>query len=454
VNLPDDVVTNLHVYWNSQEVPDDWSGVRMVASRAVALVAARGGTMPAEDLEHAAQVAGRHAGSECWWLRKSLRHIAALGAENATLRAKVAALEADAADAKTAGERMATGIEDLKRERDEARAELANVREQLRIATDVMAEQDAATVHMPPSDVTEAVTGLRALTQDHPEAEKYVQALCAAARPAPPGQGKLSCDCRTQNIACIHEAVRLLALKSPGQVAEDVEAVHRSLCSRHDGSCAWKPDAHSALSRLAALAQRTQEAEDKAVELHECFRNALAGMERTEAQLGAIRERAEDEMGTIRVGDAAHGDIRDSYAAVARWVVDGDAPHKSVAAMVEQGGTARGRCFRGTCNHPDAATPGHAERVAERSKAFSEAASLDAGALDPMHPNGKCTCAGEGSCAWCDVSARDDGFADGFDKGAEAMRAACVENVTLELEARGLDDLVGVVKARLTGVGL
>lgn len=147
-----------------------------------------------------------------------------------------------------------------------------------------------------------------------------------------------------------------------------------------------------------------------------------------------------------------------------------------------------------TCTHDDAATPGHPERVRQRSEAFTEAMPIDtpicprcqrrfpgakvahggepcdvpltgcarlkaiglfsaghaAGVADglgaghpervkerseawkEMHPNGSCTCAGEGTCKWCDDAAAkaaesagyDEGLSKGWDDGTEAMRAA------------------------------
>jgi hypothetical protein len=83
-----------------------------------------------------------------------------------------------------------------------------------------------------------------------------------------------------------------------------------------------------------------------------------------------------------------------------------------------------------SCTHDDASTPGHPERVKERSEAWAA-----------MHPTGSCTCAGEGTCAWCDAMSRKisaDASADHarevcdhedstvYHRGAEAMRAACL----------------------------
>jgi hypothetical protein len=66
-----------------------------------------------------------------------------------------------------------------------------------------------------------------------------------------------------------------------------------------------------------------------------------------------------------------------------------------------------------TCTHDDARNPGHKERVRQRSEAFVDAADIDQSIT------------------------RDALMGDGFEKGAEAMRAACWEAVQSQLRILG-----------------
>lgn len=98
-----------------------------------------------------------------------------------------------------------------------------------------------------------------------------------------------------------------------------------------------------------------------------------------------------------------------------------------------------------TCTHDDAATPGHAERVKERSEAFRK------------------TCTGGRECSpGCDahgVGPRNDiearlrnldTYARGHEEGADAMRAACLIALAEVMEAEGYSDAgPGTVHGRL-----
>lgn len=84
-----------------------------------------------------------------------------------------------------------------------------------------------------------------------------------------------------------------------------------------------------------------------------------------------------------------------------------------------------------TCTHDDAWTPGHPERVKERSEAFAEAADAAAGLV-----------------------ARDRGLQHAYDNGADAMRAACWEAVQGQLQALGFyagSPAWNVLKAAIEG---
>lgn len=81
-----------------------------------------------------------------------------------------------------------------------------------------------------------------------------------------------------------------------------------------------------------------------------------------------------------------------------------------------------------TCTHDDAATPGHHERVEERSETVNDT-------LEHI--------------AWSDE--RRHGYEDGWDKGAEAMRAACWEQVVTLLVKHGLQNLREEFKRAIEG---
>jgi hypothetical protein len=114
MSLPPDADAALRDYWNSDEVPNDWSGVRMVAEMAVDLLANRGGTMTAEAYRtiHAFVEVGHTLSPE---------QASALLAAYDARGAKVAALEASLA----AVSKDRDGIAEA---RDAAQAELARFR--------------------------------------------------------------------------------------------------------------------------------------------------------------------------------------------------------------------------------------------------------------------------------------------------------------------------------------
>jgi hypothetical protein len=83
-----------------------------------------------------------------------------------------------------------------------------------------------------------------------------------------------------------------------------------------------------------------------------------------------------------------------------------------------------------TCTHDDATKPGHPERVKERSEAVK--AAMECPPSCPSHLNSGHTHQGN------DPGGRMHGdYADGYDAGAEAMRAACWEAVQGVLERFG-----------------
>lgn len=188
-------------------------------------------------------------------------------------------------------------------------------------------------------------------------------------------------------------------LKPSGQVAELAKNIEQTFHTFTTYSDAARQEDLEDLSRLAALAQQGQEATDitgaaitAAAELRHAFRPETRDWNLVSKAICILEEAT--------------------------------TPGKPTAQPVDN---APWRCAAGTCAHDDAKEPGHAERVAARSQAFNEAAA--------MHPNGRCTCAGEGFCHWCGEQARAQ---DAYDRGAEAMRAACWVAVQPLLQRLGL----------------
>ena len=174
---------------------------------------------------------------------------------------------------------------------------------------------------------------------------------------------------------------------------EEMEARIRQLIGQRD-------DARAEVERLKAEVQRlsrnTREAQAELTTVT-IERNAA------ESRLAAMRERGNDPAGLRRALEQARADGPDNGAtpmgyavAAARWVLEGDAPQEGNTSTCYCLINPELRCFAArhpcsaTCTHNDAATPGHPERVKERSEAWHA-----------MHPNGACTCGGEGTCAWC-----------------------------------------------------
>lgn len=224
---------------------------------------------------------------------------------------------------------------------------------------------------------------------------------------------------------------------------------------------------------------------------------AHAETDRAESLIAAIRERANDEAGMMRAYDVEAEKIRKALLSVGRWVLEGDAPNSSAPlngspfpnspgfpdgseeapqkeprvvmlnitdngqtlVLSERGvtgldGRPLGKRYpcSATCTHDDARTPGHPERISALSKRFateaggvlasdespSELVNDRSAAWEAMHPNGSCTCAGEGICAWCDDASKSEEMNAAFERGIDAMRAACWEAVQEYLNRSGL----------------
>lgn len=159
------------------------------------------------------------------------------------------------------------------------------------------------------------------------------------------------------------------------------------------------------------------EVESRASSLKQAVVEANTLRRRAESRLAAILKRGGDEM--YKALDLTTM-LEKSYAdRVRRWVMEGDAPQEAKEPLAvevnyednihsPQEVTITAYDFAAmsdtplypcspTCTHDDAATPDHPERVKERSEAWNT-----------LHPNGSCTCAGEGTCSWCDQVVETD----------------------------------------------
>jgi hypothetical protein len=316
-------------------------------------------------------------------------------AEVATLREKVAGLEADLANKAAAYAELESDASQVREEMDVARAELARLRPSGQVAEDERIVQEC----IPAAPVHERDTAIAALSR-----------LAALAQ-----QGQaLKEDRRPQTADRLREELRK---------EQEAHAETRKEVQRRD----------SALATHARLAEG-------------CYQQAIRlereRAEKAEAQIAHIRE---------RVQRMSRGADKDELMWRTRgpWSVN---PLTSSESLPWPGPRAHtpgaspraqplplSRCTAGSCGHTDAAEPGHAERVEKASAAFKEAAA--------MHPNGHCTCAGEGICAWCDQASRSENY----DAGAEDMRAACIKAVRTRLEVMGALDVYEAVKNAIEG---
>lgn len=141
-----------------------------------------------------------------------------------------------------------------------------------------------------------------------------------------------------------------------------------------------------------------------------------------ESRLAAVRERF---LNTAEINERLQGIDSTAWQkawGALRWVLEGDAtnsprlPESSPNLSMPSNGSGHYPCSD-TCTHGDAATPGHPERVKERSEAFEQ-------------------------LVWSKERSADwrFGFEDGKERGAEAMRAACWEAVASLLTVEGLCD--------------
>lgn len=182
--------------------------------------------------------------------------------------------------------------------------------------------------------------------------------------------------------------------------------------------------AEAVMERLSAaedgnreLVRRAQQAESEL--------EAIKGFHRGAVRVGKeMKDRAEAAEARCATLSAA-GQVLNAHVDKAVCVMDNVRVTDS-GTVVLSGPGAYFPCSQ-TCTHDDAATPGHPERVKERSEAVIQAATRT------------------------EDAASTDGHARGYNEGADAMRAACLEAVRTRLEVMGALDVYGAVKAAIEG---
>jgi hypothetical protein len=209
----------------------------------------------------------------------------------------------------------------------------------------------------------------------------------------------------------------------------DVKRLKAELALSENGRKRWKERALMAESRLAAIRERGA--------------NDAEALRRAEAAWVGVRDWDVDvHADVLDTGHLAH--LGDAVQRAVRWVLEGDAPQEAknctCADNPEPGDDIphlngcplkRYPCSP-TCTHDDASTPGHPERVKERSEAFSDAVQ----AAD-------------------NLAAGERGLQRAYENGAEAMRAACLEAVMKECGVFGLGPAAReALKAAIEGAAL
>jgi hypothetical protein len=244
----------------------------------------------------------------------------------------------------------------------------------------------------------------------------------------------------------------LARLRPSGQVAEDVKTLQMAWWADCEKDCEENCDGttthtdtcevwgyEQALSRLAALAQQGQ-----ATQRLTCPEGHARLKDAAQVDEGCLRCQVETLRTEVRRRDAALA----THARLGHPATPEAAPHThewvapAVGTQVCTGCPERRYPCSERCAHLDAASPDHAERVAERSQAFNEVSGPNVGHPDAL-PEGP-------------LEVVDPAFIAGHEQGAEAMRAACWEAVQAEMQRMGVFD-VGVrarLKAAIEGAAL
>lgn len=157
-----------------------------------------------------------------------------------------------------------------------------------------------------------------------------------------------------------------------------------------------------------------------------------------ESRLAAIRERAGKTMSLVAAYKAGRqlteGISMAGLQAVARWVLEGDAPHGAkkdppciCGFLSGQCNAPRHPCSK-ACTHDDAATPGHPERVKERSEEVQRV----------VIPGVR-------------IALAEGARRDAYEDGAEAMRAACLKVVREWFERNGFSEAFQSIRDDIEG---
>jgi transcriptional regulator with XRE-family HTH domain len=446
-------------------------------SRAVELVAARGGTMPWSDLSFARGVLAEARPAVTGQV---FEHIAAQGAKVASLEQGIDTerqhdLQLRLDLGATESETLRGAVLRMKKERDDARTEL----------------ERAAIAH---GDALAELARLKPSGQSSSEPRELLKAwLAAAGRTQKDFATAIGVTASAMSYYLSGRNIPLRAVRRriedetggqvpfgawpeeergwntphasmashprpSGQGTEDVEHVRSALADLYahgfrresaDGTVV-QDRGESALSRLAALAQRTHEADlerDEAASEMQALRSWVWGgavlvqacmadtsritrtvmtqmddlerrAEQAESQLRAIRERAADT--TKHMTHVWRG----GAGALLDWVLGGIEPNVPRDPRSP------------TCTHTDAATSGHAGRVAKASEEI-----IDVSRMDPLGAVEMQASITQG--VWNPTREQEQWF----DSGAEAMRAACWKAVALLRDHLGITSINPVYDA-------
>jgi hypothetical protein len=391
---------------------DDIVRAERLATLAVELVQARGGTMTEDALTTL------YADMARWWEQEDVDriagHIIAQGAQVATLQAKVEELETALASApRPFAIRAADALAD----------EVAALVKRGVLHTRTPVTDALEDYRDPPS--TPRADRLASLEHERDSFHAEVERLKAEA------QGALN------GLLVVTEVLtddpKEPAINAARRVAAERDALRAEV------------------ERLKAALEDTKDR----------LRIAATDSEMVESRLAAIEERAND---TQAILDRA----LDGILGVVAWVcngarkeydgpgpedmLEGDAPQEAqdlVEVVTLKTGMVGGPqktevlsvrypCSA-TCTHDDARTPGHPERVRQQSEAVITATHANAGHPDAL-PEGP-------------LEVVEPAFISGHEQGAEAMRAACWEAVQALLQSYGMQwsNWSNVLKAAIEG---
>jgi archaellum component FlaC len=425
MDWPKDEIFELVNTWNAAAVDGSPIDVTLaVATRAVELARARGGTMTAGQIEDlVTPQRGYHLSDENGV--ELGKHIAAQGATVATLQAEVKDLR----------ERCAF----LARERDEARSGNAAGHERCPdvpcpahapycegVGRDNISAKEAAALQAKVAELEASADELQRQRDLRGEALEVLE------------QERDALKAKVEELE--KERSRLLrelgaTMGERGEARAEVERLKTQVERLATARDSWKRSAQAAESRLASIREPLERAESARRAIHDWDQQ-----EPMDAGLNGEAIHAVQNLG-VALADAFRG-------------LEGDAPQEGKDARKECTclGSCRGadglgegwRCVLAkklnlepvavrypcspTCTHDDAAKPGHPERVKEQSaKVMAMAGGVPQSPLEDASPETE-----ESSEA---IARYAESYA--YDRGAEAMRAECLEAVLGVLQNHG-----------------